>query len=74
MEDVIKMFKKYCSDDYDITEDFTSALDKKTSEELMGVMRKISKSILVVAITHDKSVVDAADHKYEIRNGNIFKK
>ena len=23
MEDVIKMFKKYCSDDYDITEDFT---------------------------------------------------
>ena len=57
-----------------ILDEFTSALDKKTSEELMGVMRKISKSILVVAITHDKSVVDAADHKYEIRNGNIFKK
>ena len=55
-----------------ILDEFTSALDKKTSEELMGVMRKISKSILVVAITHDKSVVDAADHKYEIRKLSLI--
>ena len=57
-----------------ILDEFTSALDKRTSEELIEVILKISKSILVVAITHDKSVIDVADHKYEIKNGNIFKK
>ena len=57
-----------------ILDEFTSALDKRTSEELIEVIHKISKSILVIAITHDKSVIDVADHKYEIKNGNIFKK
>ena len=57
-----------------ILDEFTSALDTRTSEELIEVIHKISKSILVIAITHDKSVINAADQKYEIKNGKIFKK
>jgi ATP-binding cassette, subfamily C, bacterial len=54
-----------------ILDEATSALDKKTMLEILEVIKKLSKSILVIAITHQKEVIDNSDQVYFIENKTL---
>lgn len=49
----------------------TGALDRGTSNEIMGLLREISKERLVVVITHDAKISAFADEILHIREGAI---
>lgn len=52
----------------------TSALDEKTSKTTMDILRKISKSRIVIIVTHDTSMIAEKDNVYEIDKGEILSK
>lgn len=49
----------------------TGALDRHTSTEIMQILKEISKTKLVVVITHDRHICDYADEVIAIENGKI---
>lgn len=49
----------------------TGALDRKNSNEIMTLLKDISKDRLVVVITHDQKVCDFANEVISIENGKI---
>lgn len=49
----------------------TGALDRTTSSEIMALLKEISKSRLVIVITHDKKICDFADQVIHIENHKI---
>ena len=51
----------------------TGALDVKTSEEIMGVFKKLNKQgTTVIIITHDMEVAAECDRIVEISDGKIL--
>ncbi|MEG2377122.1 MAG: ABC transporter ATP-binding protein/permease [Clostridia bacterium] len=50
----------------------TGALDRKTSNEIMGLLREISADRLVLVITHDEKVCDFADEVIYISGCKII--
>ncbi|MGX8833508.1 ABC transporter ATP-binding protein/permease [Amedibacillus sp. YH-ame6] len=49
----------------------TGALDRKTSTEIMQMLKEISKTKLVIVITHDHHICDYADEIITIENKKI---
>lgn len=49
----------------------TGALDRKTSNEIMTLLKEISKEKLVVVITHDKKICDFSDEIITLVDGKI---
>lgn len=49
----------------------TGALDAKTSEDIMKLLKDVSKSKTVIVITHDKEVTDYADEVIKLENNDI---
>lgn len=50
----------------------TGALDRKTSNEIMNLLKSISENMLVIVITHDKKVCSFADEIISIEDKNII--
>tara|TARA_B100000575_G_scaffold293310_1_gene304247 strand:+ start:355 stop:2061 length:1707 start_codon:yes stop_codon:yes gene_type:complete len=51
-----------------ILDEATSALDKKTMLDILEIMKRVSKQILVIAITHQQEVLEASDKTYRLEN------
>lgn len=49
----------------------TGALDRKTTNEIMGILKEISKDRLVIVITHDHKICSFADEVLNIEEGKI---
>ena len=49
----------------------TGALDRKTSTEIMELLKDISKEKLVIVITHDRHICDYADEIITIENKKV---
>ncbi|KAA0944226.1 ATP-binding cassette domain-containing protein [Sporosarcina sp. ANT_H38] len=49
----------------------TGALDRSNSNEIMNLLKEISKDRLVIVITHDQKVCDFAHEVISIENGKI---
>ena len=57
-----------------ILDEATTALDPKTEEKILKTIRKLTgEEITIVAVSHQKAVIDIADQVYELKNGQ-FKK
>jgi len=54
-----------------ILDEFTSALDKETAIDLIKLIKKISESILVIAITHDEKVKQESDLNLLLKDKKI---
>ncbi len=52
----------------------TGALDRSNSNEIMELLKEISKDRLVVVITHDQKICSFADEVIHIENGKISSK
>ena len=51
----------------------TGALDYKNSQEIMGILKKISKSRLVIMVSHNKDLVDRfSDYIIHLKDGKII--
>ncbi|MEG1945562.1 MAG: ABC transporter ATP-binding protein [Lachnospiraceae bacterium] len=50
----------------------TSALDAKTSKAIMDILRDISKSRMVIVVTHDTSFMDDRSKIYELDKGELM--
>lgn len=49
----------------------TGALDRKNSDQIMEILKKISKDKIIIVITHDEKICDYADEIISIVNGGI---
>ncbi|MEK4231272.1 ABC transporter ATP-binding protein/permease [Solibacillus sp. FSL H8-0538] len=52
----------------------TGALDRKNSNEIMELLKEISKDRLVIVITHDQKICSLADEVIHIENGKMIAK
>ncbi len=52
----------------------TGALDRRNSNEIMELLKKISKDRLVIVITHDQKICSYADEVVHIEKGKIIAK
>ena len=53
-------------------DEFTSALDLENKKSVLNVIKKISKDILVISITHDPDVILAADIELKIHDKRLI--
>lgn len=53
----------------------TGNLDSKTSEEIMGLMRKVvvENNQTLIMVTHDNHLAEYADRIFHIKDGKILK-
>jgi ATP-binding cassette subfamily C protein len=57
-----------------ILDEATTALDPKTEQRILKTIRKLTKKeITIVAISHQKAVIDIADQVFELKNENFRK-
>ena len=54
-----------------ILDEATSALDKETMLDILEVIKEASKSILVIAITHQQEVLDRSDCIYALKRRKL---
>ncbi|MBB6714513.1 ABC transporter ATP-binding protein [Clostridium gasigenes] len=54
-----------------IADEPTGALDSKSSQVIMSILRKIAKEKLVIVVTHDKSLVDNESNSFLLKDGRI---
>ena len=58
-----------------IADEPTGNLDSENTIEVMNVLKKISKTSLVLLVTHNKEIADFySDEIYEIKDGSIINK
>ncbi len=55
-----------------ILDEATSALDMNTMLDVLDIVKEISKSTLVIAISHQKEVLDISDYVYKIKNNKVL--
>tara|TARA_A100001388_G_C28643742_1_gene438400 strand:- start:427 stop:870 length:444 start_codon:yes stop_codon:yes gene_type:complete len=56
-----------------IFDEITSALDKKTEEEVLSSIQSLDEKITIIMIAHSKSTLRNCDRVIEIENGKIKK-
>ena len=57
-----------------ILDEAPTALDPKTEEKILETIRKLTgKGITVVAVSHQKTVLNIADYVYSLENGQFEK-
>lgn len=49
----------------------TGSLDKKSAKEIISILKKLSKEMLVIIASHDVDLIDEADYVYKIENHDI---
>lgn len=49
----------------------TGSLDKKSGKEIISILKKLSKEMLVIIASHDIDLINEADYVYKIENHNI---
>ena len=54
-----------------ILDEATSALDKKTMLDILDIIKEESKSMLVIAITHQQEVLDRSDYIYSLEDQTL---
>ncbi|MDU4939322.1 MAG: ABC transporter ATP-binding protein/permease [Clostridium sp.] len=54
-----------------IADEPTGALDKKSSNLIMGELRRIAKERTVIVVTHDKSLVDKDSNCFLLKDGKV---
>ena len=54
-----------------ILDEATSALDKITMENILNEIKELSKSILVIAISHQREVLEISDQVYTLKNQTL---
>jgi len=62
----------YRNADVLILDESTSALDRKTEEEVMNTVRNLSKKITILIITHRITTLDSCSTIIEIGNGGLI--
>jgi ATP-binding cassette subfamily C protein len=55
-----------------ILDEATSGLDQETEQALLSTIRELSKSVMVIAISHNPAIARAADLVYQVENGNVI--
>lgn len=56
-----------------IADEPTAALDKKSSEMIINILKKLSDEKTVIVVTHDKSLVDKESNCFELKGGQLIK-
>lgn len=51
-----------------VLDEATSSLDATAEKDLCNLLKKLSLNILIIFVTHKKSVIDFADNIFEIKN------
>ncbi|SFB36592.1 ATP-binding cassette domain-containing protein [Clostridium frigidicarnis] len=54
-----------------IADEPTGALDAKSSQVIMDVLKNISKERLVIIVTHDKNLIDKNSNCFLLKNGKL---
>lgn len=54
-----------------IADEPTGALDKKNSTNIMNILRKLSKKMMVIIVTHDLSLHSSDCYLHELKNGEL---
>lgn len=55
-----------------IADEPTSALDLETVKIVMDILKEVSKSIIVIVVTHDTSLIHKNSKVYELDKGELF--
>ena len=55
-----------------ILDEPTSSLDKESEELIFDSLKKISKFMTIIIISHDSKIISLSDKKYFIKDGNII--
>ena len=62
------------SPDVILCDEPTGALDSKNSREILGILKNLSKQILVIMVSHNKELVEEfSDYIVQIKDGTIVK-
>jgi len=56
-----------------LLDEFTSSLDKETTEKMIAVLQEIKQEYLILIIAHDERVVEMADTVFQLEKGIIQK-
>ena len=62
----------YIKPDVIILDEPTSSLDKESEELIFDSLKKISKFMTIIIISHDSKIISLSDKKYFIKDGNII--
>ena len=54
-----------------ILDEATTALDPNTEQSICSTLQELSKTVTILAISHQPAIVDIADQVYSIENGHI---
>lgn len=57
-----------------ILDEATANLDTKNEEKILNILKKISKNIMIISITHNKKFEQIADHVFLVTKEKIIKK
>lgn len=55
-----------------ILDEVTASLDPEAEKELVEVLTRVKEYTTIIAITHQKQLVEAADHILCVENGRVF--
>lgn len=54
-----------------IADEPTSALDKNSSKKIINILKELSKTKLVIIVTHDKGLIDKNSNCFELNDGKL---
>ncbi len=56
-----------------LLDEFTSSLDKETTEKMISILQEIKEEYLIFVIAHDERVIEMADTLFRLEKGHIKK-
>ena len=57
-----------------ILDEATANLDPSTEMKICAILKKISKKIMIITISHNKQLINIADHAFLFSKGKLLKK
>lgn len=55
-----------------IADEPTAALDKKTAQQMMHILRKLSEAMTVIVVTHDRSLIESGGIEHRLDKGKLL--